>query len=353
MKLSTYTVILYLLIVSVVGCDNVFGPSPKEVLRNYLNSSLKGEYVEAYRHISSEDQAVKSLTDYILEESETDSPLGKAFTSKISFKILNVTKTGGNASAETEITLPDMSVMLMDLMGATFKSALENKNQEEVEQSLAKKYESGEVPLETQKTTFQLIKEKDSWKVFLDWKTEKIKKEKQAKIQGLMNEADELKNEKRLHGALGKYEQVLALDSLMVEAKEGIEKTNNEIRMFEEKQAYIGNVELYDLKAKYYTTFLEDRVPGVEFKLKNLGDRTLKKVEVTVYFMDETGAIIFEEDYHPVLVTKYSFGDNNKPLKPNYIWQHEQGKFYKADSVPNEWKEGSVSAKITDIELGD
>ena len=35
----------------------------------------------------------------------------------------------------------------------------------------------------------------------------------------------------------------------------------------------------------------------------------------------------------------------------NYIWQMERGKFYKADSAPSEWKEGSASAKITDIEF--
>lgn len=116
------------------------------------------------------------------------------------------------------------------------------------------------------------------------------------------------------------------------------------------KQAYIKNVELYAFKAKYYTTYLDEKVTGVEFKLKNKGDRSLKEVEVTVYFKDANGTII-AEDYHPVLVTKYSFSGDNKPLKPNYVWQMEIGKFYKADSVPSEWKEGSVSAKITNIEF--
>ena len=89
----------------------------------------------------------------------------------------------------------------------------------------------------------------------------------------------------------------------------------------------------------------------VEFKIKNKGDRTLKEVEVTVYFKDALGTIIAEKSYHPVLVTKYSFSGGNKPLKPNYIWQMEGGKFYKADSVPSEWKEGVVSAKIANIEF--
>ncbi len=166
-----------------------------------------------------------------------------------------------------------------------------------------------------------------------------------------MAETEELKKSKKLHGAVEKYEQVLELDSEMVDAKEGLEETRNEIKSFEEKQAYIKNVVLYDLKAKYYKTYLEEKVPGVEFKLKNKGDRTLKEVEVTVYFKDANGTIIAEEDYHPVLVTKYSFSGYNKPLKPYYVWQMERGKFYKADSVQSEWKKGAFSAKITNIEF--
>ena len=126
-----------------------------------------------------------------------------------------------------------------------------------------------------------------------------------------------------------------------------------EIAAFEEKQAYVANVELYDLKARYYDTYLEGRVPGVEFKLRNKGTRSLRKVEVTVYFQDASGAVIAEKEYNPILVTKYSFGDNNRPLRPNYIWQLERGKFYQAKSVPTEWKEGAVKAKITDIEFGE
>ena len=114
----------------------------------------------------------------------------------------------------------------------------------------------------------------------------------------------------------------------------------------------MASIELYDLKAKYYKTYLDKHVPGVEFKIRNKGNRVLNKVEVTVYFDDEGGNTIAEESYTPVLVSKYSFRDN-KPLKPNYVWQQERGKFYKADSVPSEWKEGAVAAKITDIEFAE
>ena len=76
-------------------------------------------------------------------------------------------------------------------------------------------------------------------------------------------------------------------------------------------------------------------------------------VKVTVYFKDAKGNTIAEEDYTPVLVSNFNFmlSDSNKPLKPNYIWQMERGKFYTAKSVPSEWKEGAAEIRITDLQF--
>lgn len=115
------------------------------------------------------------------------------------------------------------------------------------------------------------------------------------------------------------------------------------------KTAYIkDHIVLYDVQARYMDSLLDGKVPGVLFKLRNTGDRDLDMVKVTVLFKDASGAVIHEEDYTPVLVSDFSFGDN-KPLKAGYVWQMEAGKFYAAKSVPSEWKEGAVDAKISDI----
>jgi hypothetical protein len=110
-------------------------------------------------------------------------------------------------------------------------------------------------------------------------------------------------------------------------------------------------LELYDATAKYEDSVLDGRVPGVDFKIRNNGDRILKKVEVTVYFKDASGKTISEKTFYPVLVTE--FGSDNNPLKPGYIWQMETGHFYAAKNVPSEWSEGSADFKITDIEFLD
>jgi hypothetical protein len=117
------------------------------------------------------------------------------------------------------------------------------------------------------------------------------------------------------------------------------------------KQDYFKNLQIYDFKTHYYSSFGEGRIPGVEFKIKNNGSETLKKVKVTVYFKDAKGNTIAEEDYTPVLVSNFNFMSDNKPLKPNYIWQMERGKFLSAKSVPSEWKEGAAEIQIKDLEF--
>ena len=341
---------------SISGCDKLSElnqPGAKEVLSSYLDASLKNRSEEAYGYVSSEDKTVKSLSEYKSETGKEDNPFADLIVSNVSFKVMKITETGSTAKADVEITLPDMGVIFKDLMGVAFSSAFGDKDKGEIEKELAKKYETGEVPTTTKNEEFRLVKENDGWKVFLDWKAKKAAKEKEEKIAALLSDAKQLRGSKKLSGAIQKYEEVLALNGEMVEAKEAIEETKQEIHDIEEKQKYLSKVVLYDLKAKYYETYLEKKVPGVEFKVKNEGDRILKEVQVTVYFKDAKGTIIAEKEYHPVLVTKYSFNGDNKPLKPNYIWQMERGKFYKADSVPSEWKEGAVSASITNIEFSE
>ena len=166
----------------------------------------------------------------------------------------------------------------------------------------------------------------------------------------MITEAESLKEEKKLYGAVEKYEKVLELDSESVVAKNGIAETNSEIIEFEEKQKYIKDLKLYRFSAKYFSTYFDGKVPGVQFKIKNNSKKTLSLVEVTVFFNDKSGNVIHEEKFHPVNSSPYAFGDR-KPLKPGYIWQMEKDKFYKAEKVPSEWRSGSATAKITDIKF--
>lgn len=84
---------------------------------------------------------------------------------------------------------------------------------------------------------------------------------------------------------------------------------------------------------------------GVWGEVKNTGDRTLKKVEITLYCLGPDGKPVFEKTYTPVLVSKMSFGDN-QPLKPGYSRPFG----VKMDDAPSEWTK-KVEVKVTQIEF--
>jgi len=327
--LCTLTVLL------VVGCGKI-GSNPKDVLLNYLDASLHGRYEEAYQYFSAKDKVVKSLQEYLSEQSKEENPFAQALTSKISYEIKEVTVTGNQAKANVEVTAPDFGAIFTDILGAAFMSAFgEKKDEREIEKMLAEKYKGKDIPMTTTTQSFDLVKEADGWKVFFDWKTEK-------KIDEAMSQAKQLEREKKLYAAKEKYQKVLELDSKVVEASEKIKELDKEIESFKEKQSYIDKVEIRNI---HIGKSILDEI-GVFGEVKNHGDRTLKEVEITIYCLDENGKAIFEKTYHPVLVSEYSLFGDNEPLKPNY-----SRKFgVKLDDAPSDWAR-KVRVKITNIEF--
>lgn len=335
------------------GCSKI-DSNPKDVLSKYLDAIYYGTREEAYQYISEKDKATKDLQKYLVghatveQEADKYPMVGREFVevffSKLTYEIKEIKVTGNQAKAEVTITAPDFASMFTNVMGAAFMSAFAGeKSAKEMEKMVAENYKDKKMPMMTEIQFFDLVKETEGWRVFLNWETKD-------KIDSAMEQARHFEKEKKLYDAKEKYQQVLELDSEVVEASRKIKELDNEIKSFKEKQDYISKVRLYAFEAKYYSSYRDEKVPGVKFKLQNGGNKTLTKIKVTVYFKDALGNIIAEEDYHPVLVSKYSFGED-KPLKPNYIWQMESGRFYRTKSVPSEWQEGNAIAQITDIEF--
>ena len=92
-----------------------------------------------------------------------------------------------------------------------------------------------------------------------------------------------------------------------------------------------------------------DEEDGVFGTIVNNGTKTLKEVEITVYFLDVSGKAISEASFWPVYTGRISFSGDNKPLKPNYV---QDFGYSLKDHVPTGWS-GRVRAKISDIEFDD
>lgn len=168
-----YLALCHCMALSIAGCDRTDDPAqpgPEEVLNKYTDAYLKGRSEEAYGYVSSEDKAEKSFNEYRSKSAEVDNPFATSFESNVGFNILKVTESGNTAKANVEITLPDMGAIIRDLMGGSFLSAFRSKDTVQIEKMIAQRYESGEVPTMTEIIEFDLVEEKDGWKIVLGWK---------------------------------------------------------------------------------------------------------------------------------------------------------------------------------------
>lgn len=185
--------------------------------------------------------------------------------------------------------------------------------------------------------------------------SDQIRYEKEAlereSIQKLQSEAVALLNSNEFEEALERYGAMSEIASGTEIAEDGIADVTQQMEEFTEKMSYMDNIEITEFVAKRIDTYSKKGVPAVRISLKNNGDRSLDQIEVVVYFQDEDGNTIYEEDYHPVLVSEYSFSGNSKPLKPGYVQEMEADKYYTLDSQLSEWQEGKAIAKIVDIEF--
>lgn len=154
---------------------------------------------------------------------------------------------------------------------------------------------------------------------------------------------------------LAEHEQLLSeneqlkkkLDLYRSEANPKADQSSNYNSTAEEE--YMNNLlEVYDFKAAWMNSLLDGEVPGVVFKIKNNGNKTISEIELTVYFNDGKGNNIAEETYHPVYD---SITSDYKELKPNYTFQLESDRFYSAKTVPVEWKSGNATIEITSIKF--
>ncbi|WP_251502467.1 hypothetical protein [Paenibacillus polysaccharolyticus] len=188
---------------------------------------------------------------------------------------------------------------------------------------------------------------------------DQVMNEKKVLEEKLVSQGNDLKTaQEKVEAQEGELQQLKGVtdennslkEKLLLYRSEANPKVSNESNYnTTAEEEYINNlIEIIDFKAVYMDSLLDGMVPGVVFKLKNKGEKTLSRVEVTVYFTDDRGKNIAEESYSPVNeigIVSY------KELKPNYTFQMEKDRFYKADLVPKEWKSGNANIKITKIEF--
>ena len=91
------------------------------------------------------------------------------------------------------------------------------------------------------------------------------------------------------------------------------------------------------------------RVDGVFGTIVNNGTKTLRKVTIRVYFLDNDGTRIGEKDFSPVLAGGlFSFVDDS-PLRPGY---RKDFGFNVEDDAPSGWAR-RVKGEIAEVEFSE
>ncbi|MEE9913258.1 MAG: hypothetical protein K4571_16225 [Deltaproteobacteria bacterium] len=317
------------------GCS--IGTDPQKVISMYLDDLYHGNSEKAYSLLSSRDKAVRSLQEFSGGKAESNA-MRKAFSNKITFKIKDVKITGDKALARVDVTAPDLSGAIGEVFATALSQAFVGSKPDDkaMEKTLTEKMKENNLPTTTTTEQFDLVKEADGWRVYMGWENEQ-------KIKQLMTEAEKFDKQKKFTEAKSKYSEILALSPRNNEAPNKIKDLDDKIIKYKEKQAYFPNIEIRDVRIG---KSILDEV-GVFGEIKNKGDKSLKKVEITTYCLDKDGKTVFEKTYHPILVTESSFGlGGNKPLKPNYGEQFG----YKLNDAPSDWS-GQVRVEVTDLEF--
>ena len=321
---------LVMLVMWVPGCAT--GPGPKEVMGRYLDAYAKGNNEEAYSLLSSRDKTAKSLAAF----SESGGSVFKAFPGpKVSYQVKGIETEGDKAKATVQVATPDIKGVFGELFGAIMAMVVGREQDDNaLEDVLAEKLEGKNWPTITTTEYYDLVKEQDGWKVFLNYEGIDTSQE-------LKNRAESLEKQKRYAEARSALEEAAILNPKDTEIPGKIKALDRKATEYKEKQMYFDKIEVRNVSVAQGNL----GQLGVFGELKNRGDRTLRSVAITVYYLDREGNGIHEKTHYPVSVTGESDGDN-QPLKPNY------GKtfWYRIDGAPSDWAK-KVKVVVTDVEF--
>ena len=151
--------------------------SPREpltVLERYLRASYARDYIAAYRDIAAADQRVKDLDHFARERGALNGFALEAAKKLAEFIEITATKTNlapDRAEVALKFKVPDASrVAPLLLSWDSYQlNALPAARQKQILDALDKLKRDGGLSMIEGEETFALVREKDNWKVFLNW----------------------------------------------------------------------------------------------------------------------------------------------------------------------------------------
>lgn len=170
-------VAIFLLLVSVAIWRPAFAASDEDlvpILERYFKATYARDYREAYSYISARDQRLKDSRSYIRERGAFT-----GFTLEIARKLASYSEilatemqvANNQARVKLKVKVPDANHLseLLYNWDSERLEALADSQRKAVLETIEKMRKAGKLEMVEGEESFNLIKEANGWKVFLDW----------------------------------------------------------------------------------------------------------------------------------------------------------------------------------------
>lgn len=149
---------------------------PQYTLEQYLSAVYARDYDSAYQWIAAADREVKSRDQYLRENPSFSGPalrLLRALANRMEIKDVRSADHGDKTTLRFKLRLPDASDPTLQKIFMDFDldrlGALTTEQSQTIEQQLTALANKNRLPMLEGEEQWELIKEADGWRVFLNW----------------------------------------------------------------------------------------------------------------------------------------------------------------------------------------
>ncbi len=168
---------LFLTLAAVVSSRPAIGAGGEDflpILERYFRATYARDYQEAYPHIAAGDQRLKDSRSYVRERGAFT-----GFTLDVARKLASYAElmptekqvVTDRAKVKLRVRVPDANKLSEILYGWDSErlEALDQRQRRALLESIDSLHRAGKLPMVEGEESFDLVKEANGWKVFLDW----------------------------------------------------------------------------------------------------------------------------------------------------------------------------------------
>ncbi len=164
------------LVFLLIACSEVIDP-PEKILEDYLNATINQEFGRVYDLLSEKDKKIFTREQFLAiyqPKDEISNMIAKKITERVEYEIIEINTHKHKSEIIVYQTTPDANATQLTLK-QIMTSVLLDTTQTELTSTeyIIAKFDTllndGTIPIQKHNETYDLLKEKDGWRVWLQW----------------------------------------------------------------------------------------------------------------------------------------------------------------------------------------